>query len=617
MNKTFKGKITLVYLSLVITIGIVGICSVVNLYNLKNSIDGLMIDNYKSIKASNNMSESLEKLDLIVISSIYNKTQDNIDEFYKESDEFLRCYNVEANNITEKGEEELIKVLSKQYVEYIKNFSSLQVIISNSNLEEAVRFYNDTMILTENSVRDTLNDIRSLNEESMLNSKDKVTNDAQDSMYLILILSIFAVIMGFILSKYYLNKVFKPIHILTETIKRVKEGELNQQSPIISEDEIGIMAKEFNNMTKRLYEFERSTLGKLLEERNKTMAIVRSSSTPLIVLDNNYKITLLNKAFEGFFNIEEDEVLNKHFLEALDQGRVFDYISRSYKIINSTNEHKEKIINIYIKDEEYYFNVIVTAVANSNDTENINGVVVVFQDVTELKQIENMKTEFISTISHEFKTPLTSLMMGTSIFTEGSLGEINSKQKEVIDTIKEDSEKLLALVNDLLRLSKLEHDKSMFTFKSCNIKSIIQNSIKEFYNLAESKKIDLSYEVQKGLPTIRGDFEKLTWVINNLISNAIKYSLDQDKINVRAYKSDSKIYISVKDTGIGIPEDYLDKVFDKFIQIRPEDSENKGTGLGLSICKQIVEIHKGEIWCDSIFGEGSEFIISIPINEEN
>lgn len=617
MNKTFKGKITLVYLSLVITIGIVGICSVVNLYNLKNSIDGLMIDNYKSIKASNNMSESLEKLDLIVISSIYNKTQDNIDEFYKESDEFLRCYNVEANNITEKGEEELIKVLSKQYVEYIKNFSSLKVIISNSNLEEAVRFYNDTMILTENSVRDTLNDIRSLNEESMLNSKDKVTNDAQDSMYLILILSIFAMIMGFILSKYYLDKVFKPIYLLTETIKRVKEGELNQQSPIISEDEIGIMAKEFNNMTKRLYEFERSTLGKLLEERNKTMAIVRSSSTPLIVLDNNYKITLLNKAFEGFFNIEEDEVLNKHFLEALDQGRVFDYISRSYKIINSTNEHKEKIINIYIKDEEYYFNVIVTAVANSNDTENINGVVVVFQDVTELKQIENMKTEFIATISHEFKTPLTSLMMGTSIFTEGSLGEINSKQKEVIDTIKEDSEKLLALVNDLLRLSKLEHDKSMFTFKSCNIKSIIQNSIKEFYNLAESKKIDLSYEVQKGLPTIRGDFEKLTWVINNLISNAIKYSLDQDKINVRAYKSDSNIYISVKDTGIGIPEDYLDKVFDKFIQIRLEDSENKGTGLGLSICKQIVEIHKGEIWCDSIFGEGSEFIISIPINEEN
>lgn len=595
MNKTFKEKITLVYLSLVITIGIVGICSVINLYNLKNSIDGLMVDNYKSIKASDNMSESLEKLDLIVISSIYNNTEDNIDEFYKESDEFFKFYNIEAKNVTEKGEEELIKELSKQYLEYIKDFSSLQIIARNSQLEEAVMFYNDTMIQTENSVRNTLNDIRSLNEQSMLNNKDKVTNDAQNSMYLILIISTFAVIGGFVLSKYYLDKVLKPIHLLTETIKRVKEGDLNQQSPIISEDEIGVMAKEFNNMTKRLYEFERSTLGKLLEERNKTMAIVKSSSTPLIVLDTNYKITLLNKAFEEFFNIEEKKVLNKHFLEAVDQGKIFDYISRSYKVINSTNEHKEQIINFHIKGEEYYFNVIVTRVANSDDEEKVNGVVVVFQDVTQLKQIENMKTEFISTISHEFKTPLTSLMMGTSIFTEGSLGEINSKQREVIDTIKEDSEKLLALVNDLLKLSKLE---------------------KEFYNLAKGKKIDLSYEVQNGLPAIMGDFEKLTWVVNNLISNAIKYSLYEDKINVRAYKSDSKIYISIKDTGIGIPEDYLDKFFERFVQIRPEDSENKGTGLGLSICKQIVEIHKGEIWCDSTLGEGSEFIIALPINEE-
>ncbi|MBB6697057.1 sensor histidine kinase [Clostridium algidicarnis] len=616
MNKTFKEKITLVYLSLVITIGIVGICSVINLYNLKNSIDGLMVDNYKSIKASDNMSESLEKLDLIVISSIYNNTEDNIDEFYKESDEFFKFYNIEAKNVTEKGEEELIKELSKQYLEYIKDFSSLQIIARNSQLEEAVMFYNDTMIQTENSVRNTLNDIRSLNEQSMLNNKDKVTNDAQNSMYLILIISTFAVIGGFVLSKYYLDKVLKPIHLLTETIKRVKEGDLNQQSPIISEDEIGVMAKEFNNMTKRLYEFERSTLGKLLEERNKTMAIVKSSSTPLIVLDTNYKITLLNKAFEEFFNIEEKKVLNKHFLEAVDQGKIFDYISRSYKVINSTNEHKEQIINFHIKGEEYYFNVIVTRVANSDDEEKVNGVVVVFQDVTQLKQIENMKTEFISTISHEFKTPLTSLMMGTSIFTEGSLGEINSKQREVIDTIKEDSEKLLALVNDLLKLSKLEYDKSMFVFKSCNVKSIIQNSTKEFYNLAKGKKIDLSYEVQNGLPAIMGDFEKLTWVVNNLISNAIKYSLYEDKINVRAYKSDSKIYISIKDTGIGIPEDYLDKVFERFVQIRPEDSENKGTGLGLSICKQIVEIHKGEIWCDSTLGEGSEFIIALPINEE-
>ncbi|WP_032123322.1 HAMP domain-containing sensor histidine kinase [Clostridium amazonitimonense] len=615
MNKTFKAKINFVYLSLVITIGIVGICSVVNLYKLKNSINGLMIDNYKSINASNNMSESIESQDLMIISSMYNKEQDVLEDFYNESDMFLKWYNIEANNITEKGEKELVNTLGNQYLNYIKNFSQLQIKLNSSGEDNVEKFYSDVMIQSQKDIKKSLNDLRTLNEISMINSKDKVTKYAESSMYLILFLSAFAVIMGFILSRYYINKAFRPIYLLTETIKKVKEGDLNQQAPVVSKDEIGIMAKEFNNMTKRLYEFERSTLGKLIQERNKTLAIVKSSSTPLIVLDTNYKINLLNTAFEKFFNIKEDQVLNKHFLEAVHDGEIFDYISESYKIIDNVNEYKEKIMRINVKKEEYYFNVVVAAVRDSNDNEKINGVVVLFQNVTELKQIENMKTEFISTVSHEFKTPLTSLMIGTSILMDGSLGEINPKQKEIICTIEEDSEKLLALVNDLLKLSKIENDKSIFKFKSCDIRDIIQTSVKEFYNLAESKNIDLYYEVAKDLPHINGDFERLTWVMNNLISNAIKYSKEGENVEIRAYGTDCKLYISVKDTGIGIPEEYIEKIFEKFIQVNSEDKEHKGTGLGLAISKQIINMHKGDIWCDSTLGEGSEFIIALPISE--
>lgn len=617
MIKTLKGKITLVYLSLVITIGIVGICSVMNLYNLKNSIDGLMTDNYKSINASNNMAEALEKQDLVIISSIYANNQKAIDEFYKESDEFFKWYNIEANNITEKGERDLVNQLGKQYLEYVKRFSQLQITRSNYDLNQAIDYYNKEVIQATIDIRKTLNDLIKVNENSMLISKDRVTNYAEDSMYIVLALSVFAVISGFVFSRYYINKTLKPISLLTNTIKKVKEGDLNQEAPVISQDEIGIMAQEFNKMTKRLYEFERSTLGKIIQERNKTLAIVKSSSTPLIVLDTNYKILLLNDAFENFFAIEEKQVINRHFLEAVRDGEIFDYITTACKDINELNQHKEKIIKIKNKEENYYFNVVVTPVSDSVNALKISGVVVLFQDVTGLKELENMKTEFVSTVSHEFKTPLTSLMIGTSMLKDQGLGELNDKQKEIIDTINDDLNKLLSLVNDLLRLSKIEHDKSIFNMNYCNVKGIIQNSVKEFLNQAESKKIDLYYDIDKDLPQVYGDAEKLTWVINNLISNALRYTQDGDEIFIRSYKSDRKIYISVKDSGIGIPEEYLDKVFEKFIQIKSSDGESKGTGLGLAIAKQIIEIHNGEIWCESVLGDGSEFIISLPIPDKN
>lgn len=617
MIRTLKGKITLVYLTLVITIGIVGICSVMNLYNLKNSIDGLMTDNYKSINASNNMAEALEKQDLVIISSIYANNQKAIDEFYKESDEFFKWYNIEANNITENGERDLVNQLGKQYLEYVKRFSQLQITKSNYDLNQAIDYYNKEVIKATTDIRKTLNDLIKLNESSMLISKDRVTNYAEDSMYIVLALSVFAVISGFVFSRYYINKTLKPISLLTNTIKKVKEGDLNQEAPVISQDEIGIMAQEFNKMTKRLYEFERSTLGKIIQERNKTLAIVKSSSTPLIVLDTNYKILLLNDAFENFFAIEEKEVINRHFLEAVRDGEIFDYITTACKDINELNQHKEKIIKIKNKDENYYFNVVVTPVSDSVNALKISGVVVLFQDVTGLKELENLKTEFVSTVSHEFKTPLTSLMIGTSMLKDEGLGELNDKQKQIIDTINDDLNKLLSLVNDLLRLSKIEHDKSIFSMNYCNVKTIIQSSVKEFLNQAESKKIDLYYDIDKDLPQVYGDAEKLTWVINNLISNALRYTEQGDEIFIRSYKSDRKIYISVKDSGIGIPEEYLYKVFEKFIQIKSSDGESKGTGLGLAIAKQIIEIHKGEIWCESALGEGSEFIISLPIPDNN
>lgn len=608
--KTLKGKITAINFCLIIVIALLGIFATANVINLKKLINGLMINNYKSINAVDNMRDVLEKQNASVIAYIYNGQQNEVDEFYKYSDDFYRWYNIESNNITEAGEKNYVEKIRNSYTDYIKSFAGIQSIKKSADSKEEMKLYNSSTAPDFVDLRQELTDIAALNERAMINNKKRIVSYTEDSMNIILIISIICVAASLVLSNYFTGKFLKPVTLLTETMKRVKEGDLNQQAPVVFEDEIGGMAREFNNMTKRLQIFEESTLGKVIDEKNKSLAIVKSISDPIIVLDNNYKVILCNDACNLYFGVDENNVINKHFLMAIKDGELFDFITQASNM-KEQDMPIQKMYNMADSKGNYYFNVLVTQIKDIHEVQT--GVIVVFQNVTELKQVENMKSDFISTVSHEFKTPLTSIMFGTSLLLDKNLGISDERQMKILNTMKEDADRLLSLVNDLLRLSKIEYDKSIFKMKPCSIRSIIQDSIKEFYNVAESKGVNLVYDADKDLPKISGDFEKLTWAVNNLISNALKCTDRGDQIIITACAKENNISVEVRDTGIGIPEEYQNKIFDKFIQIKGQDSERRGTGLGLAITKQIIEAHSGSIHCKSVLGQGSIFTFTLPI----
>lgn len=608
--KTLKGKITAINFCLIIVIALLGIFATANVINLKKLINGLMINNYKSINAVDNMRDVLEKQNASVIAYIYNGQQNEVDEFYKYSDDFYRWYNIESNNITEAGEKNYVEKIRNSYTDYIKSFAGIQSIKKSADSKEEMKLYNSSTAPDFVDLRQELTDISALNERAMTNNKKRIISYTGDSMNIILIISIICVAASLVLSNYFTGKFLKPVTLLTETMKRVKEGDLNQQAPVVFEDEIGGMAREFNNMTKRLQIFEESTLGKVIDEKNKSLAIVKSISDPIIVLDNNYKVILCNDACNLYFGVDENNVINKHFLMAIKDGELFDFITQASNM-KEQDMPIQKMYNMADSKGNYYFNVLVTQIKDIHEVQT--GVIVVFQNVTELKQVENMKSDFISTVSHEFKTPLTSIMFGTSLLLDKNLGISDERQIKILNTMKEDADRLLSLVNDLLRLSKIEYDKSIFKMKPCSIRSIIQDSIKEFYNVAESKGVNLVYDADKDLPKISGDFEKLTWAVNNLISNALKCTDRGDQIIITACAKEDNISVEVRDTGIGIPEEYQNKIFDKFIQIKGQDSERRGTGLGLAITKQIIEAHSGSIHCKSVLGQGSIFTFTLPV----
>ncbi|HEY5562169.1 MAG TPA: ATP-binding protein [Clostridiaceae bacterium] len=609
MFKRLSTKFFSVFLCLVIMAGIIALCSSISIYSLGKSINGIMSDNYKSIKAINNMNEALEKENEAILSYIISKEE--ISSFDTNNDYFLKQYSIVANNVTEKGEGNLVDSLNLAYTNYVSLFNNLQKIVINKN-EEPLIYFNNNIKASSSKITSLLKSISDLNENSMFNRKNAVTEFAQKSFYIIIAISIVIIIIGFIISIVSLKKILYPIYSLMSIIKAVKEGNLEKIAPILSSDEIGELTVEFNNMTKRLKQFEDSTLGKLYEEKVKSLAIVRSFSDPLIVLDMSYKVVLINEAWENFFNIKEDFAINKHVSLILENKTLFDHIENIYN--SGEIESDEKIMLIHINHKDYYFNVIVNVLKYNHM--KISGVVILLQNVTALKTVENMKSTFIETISHEFKTPLTSIMFGASLLKEAKIGILNEKQNALINDISDNGDRLLALVNDLLSLSKVESKDTIFNIGTYEVKDIIEKSYKVFYEQAKAKSVYLQNEVENSLPSVSVDMDKTVWALNNLISNSLKYSSVGGKIIITASLKLNHVCIFVKDNGMGIPEDYQDRIFDKFVQVKGYDSETKGTGLGLAIAKEIIKYQGGEIWCESKLGEGSTFIFTIPVKPE-
>ena len=381
MFKTLKGKFTLIYLCLVLTIAIVGLNSVLRLYSLSNSLNNLMVNNYKSINAANKMKEAIEAQDRAITDYVYIEKKDSLDVCNLNSAEFYRWNHIALNNITEVGERELTLKINSTYLQYLNSFSRIQEIRNKGNFSSSMDFYYTNVTPIFNNLKKELTALSLINEKAMFQSKNVVSNNSRASMYFILILSIVTVFGGFVLSRFFMNKNLKPIYLLTENIKAIKEGNLKQQVSISTQDEIGVLTKEFNNMTERLLIFEQSTTGKLLEEKDRSLTIVKSISDPLIVLDSDYKIILLNKACEDFFGIIEDDSINKHILQTIRNADLYDHI---LDIIEKKVDYNQKVMAFLSKDNENFFNIIVTA---AKDTENnIKTIVVVFQNITKLKQ---------------------------------------------------------------------------------------------------------------------------------------------------------------------------------------------------------------------------------------
>lgn len=615
MLKTLKSKVTLVYIGLVMLIMLVAVVGFLNLYRLEIAVDNLMVDNYKSISAANNMISAIERQDSAILIYISVNKDKGLTIYSENNTAFLKWYYVETNNITEKGEQQLVDRLGQAYAAYSNDFSKLQEIRNIQGEISAIAYYDKVVMRDFTEVKTAIKDLAVLNENSMFAAKARATENTKAGMRLLIVISAFAIFGGYFVSTFLISRFMKPFQALITSIRKVRAGDMRQLVEIDSNDEIGSLAKEFNNMTERLTTFERSTVGSLMQEKNKTMAIIKSIGSPLIVLDANYRIQVMNDACEKFFKLVEIKVQGKHLLEVIREGEIFDLISTTIAVGGTFSE---KLISLRQGEtpqgEDFYFNLNINVIKDEGN--RVTGFILIFQDVTELKELERVKTDFIGTVSHEFKTPLTSIMMANSMLEKDSMGVLNEDQREMVETIKEESERLQNLVMELLEISRIESGGEVYNFAACDISEIFASSLKAFSETAERNKVFIHNKIETGLPKVKADFEKIQWVVNNLLSNALKYTGKGDTVILNATVAEDSIVLSVQDTGEGIPEEYIGRIFDKFVRVEGRDIEIRGTGLGLSVAKEIVNSHGGTIQVKSEVNQGSTFTFTLPIYNE-
>jgi PAS domain S-box-containing protein len=611
MIKSIKSKISLI-LIVFISLTIVNSFVSINFFNkLQKSIDSIMHSNYDSVVYAQNMNDSLERQDSLEISFIFEDNLEISPEYELNNTNFSEWLGKAKNNITEKGEQEAIDLIEKNYTDYIDNVRILIDIKKNQGDNEASKYYYSTVFPLFKDVKENCNTLLDINQKSMMNMKEKSTELVTTAKKFTLGIAGVALIIGISIISYLLRKIIHPIEDLTIGINKVSEGNYEYTIPLKRGKEINFIFDCFNNMVEKLKEYDRLNVNKILREKQRTEAIIESIKSPIIVTDDENKIIMLNKCAERVFDVKEKKVINRQFLDGIREKNVFNMIQEARNSIEAYKDFED--IELGKNEDKTYYRITISPIWFTQ-SENL-GAVTIMQDITKFKELDEMKTDFISNVSHEFRTPLTSICMAVGLLLDRNV-DINDDEMELLTIIKEDSDKLDNLVGELLDLSKIKSGKIEMDITDMDINEVIYQVKKAFKIQIEEKNITLNIDTNGIVRKAKGDMNKISWVIANLLGNALRYTKIDGTgiIEIKAREVNNAMLVSICDNGDGIAEEYQKLIFEKFIQIKDKNGETTGSsGLGLAICKEIVKAHGGEIWVDSTVGEGSLFYFTLKL----
>lgn len=615
MAVTLRTRLLLGLSAFVGALIVLGGWSAWHLWRMSALSERIIAENYDSVVAAQDMKESLERQDSAGLFVLLGRSDRAVPQLQEHRARFDAAFERAAANITEPGEAAVVQAIGRNRDDYYRSFDRFLLDArgigsTGQRLSApAVGEYFRQLEPLFTELRGQCDRLLKVNQDAMRRKAAEAATLARRWFVTTLGTAVALVIGGIGFAILLSNSILRPVRQLTDATSRVAAGDLDTVVEIRSRDELGVLAAQFNEMAGRIRQHRRSDLGKILVAQQTAEAVVDSLYDPVIVTDGEGRVRRINRAAEPLFG-PEAAVLGRPVQDVTNDPRlsmaVLDVLQSQRTV---ASEESAAIVPLVVDGAERSFRQRTTPMRDAEG--RLVGAVMLLEDITHLREIDRLKSEFIAGASHELRTPLTSLEMGVHLLLEGSAGELSPKQHEIVAMCRDDTLRLEKLVKDLLDLSRIESGEAAPHMAAVPARVLVIDALEPLRRQADAKGLTLRVDAPAELPEINADRGQVERVITNLVTNAIRATERGGEIDVAAARRNEYVAISVRDTGRGIPHDYLARVFEPFVQV--PNAPAGGAGLGLSISRRIVQAHGGQITVRSEPGQGTTFTFTLPV----
>ena len=599
-----RSKILLGFGGLLTILIVVSVIAQTVMEHYSQAIQKSYHEDYESVAACQAMKESVEQMDLMAQNALWNQPADP-SLVADARTQFERQLSIQRQDATLPGEAGATDELARQWELYAAAYQRLNDPPIGEPAQR--KFYVTQLLPQSRAVRSATQRLIDMNLASILSVPVKAQASARSAHWVMRTLTVSGIAIAVLFAALIGRMILRPIRALTDSVHEIERGNLDLSVPVHSRDELGRLATAFNTMAENLRQYRQLAQDRLIRTEQTTQLAIDSLPDAVLVVTPDRKVELANVAARKLLGVMPGDQLSPE-----STGLLPELLKRISDAQHATElSDYESILQIELDGQTRYFLPRTAPIADSSV--RAVGATVVLADVTGLRRLDEMKNSLLSLVSHELKTPLTSARMILHLVTDQKVGPLTDKQEDLLRAARDDTDRLYRIVESLLDMSRIESGRALMEFELIAVDELIRRSIEPLAGMFQD--VGLIVSVADGLPRVLADPLRIGHVFANLLMNALRYTPSGGRVTIEATSLGERVEITVRDTGSGIPRQYLHRVFEKFFRV-PGQSGAGGSGLGLAIAREIIESHHGRIRFDSSPGAGTVIAFTLPVGCE-
>jgi two-component system, NtrC family, sensor histidine kinase KinB len=593
-----RQKLILGFSGLLLIVAAMGFLTIRQIDALGGAIDVILKQNYRSVVACQEMKESLEHIDRGVLLTFTGHFDEGMSAIGQHEKNFRNALQVELGNITLPGEHQKARQIQKLFMEYSNVIE--QVTDPATPLSLRQKRYFSTLLPLFHDIKQFSGDVLEMNQSNMHQANNNARLMAASAHNTMLAAIFISAVVALLFSYQSHRWILMPIKKLIASAEEIRKGNLDLVLDTTSTDEIGKLSQSFNDMAATLRKMRKIDMDTLLRTRNATQEVFKVLPLPIAVLDQNGEVEVATETAERYFGLKPGVNVRNLGHEWLN-GLLQNAYHQDYATIGG--EHNG-FIQHFMGNRECFFQPMAVPVPA--------GTALILRDMTQVFEQLELKRSVIATVSHQLRTPLTSLRMSIYLLLEERIGILNKKQAELLLAAREESERLAHILDDLLDLNRMESGKAHLNVHPVSPARLGLDGLEPFVADARDQGVTIINDIADKLPDVMADPERIRHVFANLLSNALRFTPAGGTITLCAAEDQNTIRFSVKDTGKGISSEHIAHLFEQFYRVPGQHAES-GIGLGLTIVKEIIEAHGGTVNAESNPEKGTIFHFTLPL----